>query len=88
MHTELILAGLLFAIAALVTLARVLNVPYPIFLVLGGLAIGLVPGMPHVELEPELVLLTRCSTRRRSSPPCATCARTSRRSRRCRSASC
>jgi monovalent cation/hydrogen antiporter len=57
MHTELILAGLLFAIAALVTLARVLNVPYPIFLVLGGLAIGLVPGMPHVELEPDLVLL-------------------------------
>jgi Na+/H+ antiporter len=57
MHTELILAGLLFAIATLVTLARVLNVPYPIFLVLGGLAIGVVPGMPHVELEPELVLL-------------------------------
>lgn len=57
MHTELILAGLLFATAALVTLARVLNVPYPIFLVLGGLAIGAVPGMPHVELEPDLVLL-------------------------------
>jgi monovalent cation/hydrogen antiporter len=57
MHTELILAGLLFAIAALVTAARVLNVPYPIFLVIGGLAIGVVPGMPHVELEPELVLL-------------------------------
>jgi CPA1 family monovalent cation:H+ antiporter len=57
MHTELILAGLLFAIAALVTIARVLNVPYPIFLVIGGLAIGVVPGMPHVELEPDLVLL-------------------------------
>jgi CPA1 family monovalent cation:H+ antiporter len=57
MHTELILAGLLFATAALVTLARVLNVPYPIFLVLGGLAIGVVPGMPHIELDPELVLL-------------------------------
>jgi CPA1 family monovalent cation:H+ antiporter len=51
------LAGLLFAIAALVTLARELNVPYPIFLVLGGLAIGVVPGMPEVELEPDLVLL-------------------------------
>ena len=57
MHTELIIAGLLFATAALVTVARVLNVPYPIFLVIGGLAIGFVPGMPHVELEPELVLL-------------------------------
>ena len=56
-HTELILAGLLFAVATLVTLARVLNVPYPIFLVLGGLAIGAVPGMPDVRFEPELVLL-------------------------------
>jgi monovalent cation/hydrogen antiporter len=56
-NTELILAGLLLAIATLVTLARVMNVPYPIFLVLGGLAIGFVPGLPEIELEPELVLL-------------------------------
>ncbi len=35
-HTELVLAGLLFAVAVLVTAARVLDVPYPIFLVLGG----------------------------------------------------
>ena len=56
-HTEIVIAGLLFAVAALVTAARVLNVPYPIFLVLGGLAIGLIPGMPEVHLAPELVLL-------------------------------
>ena len=56
-HTEIIIAGLLLAVAALVTLARVVGVPYPIFLVIGGLAIGAVPGMPHVELEPDLVLL-------------------------------
>jgi Na+/H+ antiporter len=56
-HTEIVLAGLLLAVAALVTLARVLNVPYPIFLVLGGLAIGFVPGMPAIELDPDLVLL-------------------------------
>jgi CPA1 family monovalent cation:H+ antiporter len=56
-HTELILAGLLFTVAALVTLARVLNVPYPIFLVLGGLAIGAVPGLPDIQLDPDLVLL-------------------------------
>ena len=56
-HSEVIIAGLLFAIAALVTAARVLNVPYPVFLVLGGLAIGLVPGMPEVRLAPDLVLL-------------------------------
>jgi monovalent cation/hydrogen antiporter len=56
-HTELVLAGLLVSVAVLVTAARVLAVPYPIFLVIGGLAIGLIPGIPHVELEPDLVLL-------------------------------
>ena len=39
-HTELVLAGLVFAVAVLVTAARVLDVPYPIFLVVGGLGIG------------------------------------------------
>ena len=56
-HTELVLAGLLFSVAVLVTAARVLAVPYPIFLVLGGLALGAIPGIPPVELEPDLVLL-------------------------------
>ena len=56
-HTELVLAGLLFAVAVLVTAARVLDVPYPIFLVVGGLGIGFIPGIPHIELEPDLVLL-------------------------------
>jgi monovalent cation/hydrogen antiporter len=32
-------------------------VPYPIPLVLGGLALGLIPGIPDVQLDPELVLL-------------------------------
>ena len=31
--------------------------PYPILLVLGGLALGAVPGIPDVELEPDLVLV-------------------------------
>jgi monovalent cation/hydrogen antiporter len=56
-HTELVLAGLLFAVAVLVTAARVLDIPYPIFLVLGGLGLGLIPGIPDIELEPDLVLL-------------------------------
>jgi CPA1 family monovalent cation:H+ antiporter len=56
-HTELVLAGLLFSVAVLVTAARVLAVPYPIFLVLGGLAMGALPGIPPIELEPDLVLL-------------------------------
>ena len=56
-HTELVLAGLLFAVAVLVTAARVLDVPYPIFLVVGGLGLGFLPGIPNIELEPDLVLL-------------------------------
>jgi monovalent cation/hydrogen antiporter len=56
-HFELILFGILVAAAALIFLARALNVPYPILLVLGGSVLGFVPGMPSVELEPDLVLV-------------------------------
>jgi len=56
-HIELLLLFLLIAVAALTWLARVLDVPYPILLVVGGSVIGFVPGVPDVELEPDLVLL-------------------------------
>jgi Na+/H+ antiporter len=56
-ETELLLLGLFVAVPALSVLARFLGVPYPILLVLGGLAIGLVPGLPEVELDPDLVLV-------------------------------
>jgi CPA1 family monovalent cation:H+ antiporter len=56
-HTELVVAALLLAIVVLVTAARVLSVPYPIFLVIGGGALGFIPGMPEVRLDPDLVLL-------------------------------
>jgi monovalent cation/hydrogen antiporter len=56
-HLELVIFGLLVAIAGLAVLARVLDLPYPILLVVGGLAIGFVPGVPRVELPPDLVLL-------------------------------
>ena len=42
---ELVLA-LLIAVAALVTIARRLEIAYPIFLVIGGPVLGLVPGCP------------------------------------------
>ena len=41
--------------ATLLALAPALRIPYPILLVLGGLAIGVVPGMPNLELDPELI---------------------------------
>jgi CPA1 family monovalent cation:H+ antiporter len=56
-HLELIILGLLVAVAGLGAVARVLDVPYPILLVLGGLVLGFAPGIPSIELPPELVLL-------------------------------
>jgi NhaP-type Na+/H+ or K+/H+ antiporter len=56
-HVEMIVFGLLVATAALAVLGRVLNVPYPVTLVAGGSVIGFLPGVPNVELDPDLVLL-------------------------------
>jgi CPA1 family monovalent cation:H+ antiporter len=52
-----IILGLLLAVAALATLATRLKIPYPILLVIGGSALGFVPGLPPVVLDPELVFL-------------------------------
>lgn len=56
-HFELTLLGLLIAVAGLTAIARALRVPYPILLVIGGSLLGFVPGLPKVELHPDLVLL-------------------------------
>src|SRR3954469_12641906 len=56
-HDELVLLALLVAVAALLVLAPLLRIPYPILLVVGGLALGFVPGIPHVALRPEIVLV-------------------------------
>src|SRR3954468_19543847 len=48
---------LLALVAILARAAHALNVPYPVFLVLGGLAVGLVPGTPRVALDPDVVLM-------------------------------
>ena len=53
---QLVLA-LLIAVAALVTIARQLGIAYPIFLVIGGLLLGLVPHTPRIEIEPDLIFL-------------------------------
>ncbi|MFN2484215.1 MAG: Na+/H+ antiporter [Candidatus Limnocylindria bacterium] len=53
---EAVLA-MLVAIALFATLSRRLGVPYPILMVLGGALLGFVPGVPRVELTPDLVLV-------------------------------
>ena len=57
MSVLLAILGILVAIAILYEIARRLRVPYPSLLVVGGLALGFVPGVLHIELAPELVLL-------------------------------
>lgn len=48
---------LLGAVLVLMAGARRILIPYPIFLVLGGLVLGFVPGVPAVRLDPEIVFL-------------------------------
>lgn len=54
---ELELLGLLVALGALLALSPTLRVPLPILLVLGGVVLSFVPGLPQVVLPPELVLV-------------------------------
>jgi Na+/H+ antiporter len=48
---------LLAAAALLAQFARLLKVPYPILLVLGGLVMGFVPGLPDIEIPPEVIFV-------------------------------
>src|SRR5919201_560698 len=60
--TELVLLGVLVAVAALFVVSAVSDVPYPILFVLRGLTVGFVPGGPNVRqislLSIGLVLAT------------------------------
>ncbi len=56
-NAEVVFVGLLVAVAGLVILAGIVRVPYPVMLVVGGLGLGFVPGVPTFELDPDLVLL-------------------------------
>src|SRR6266571_4249934 len=56
-QAELLIAGLLVAVAGLSALARLLSIPYPIVLVVGGAAVGFIPGLPEIKLDPDVVLV-------------------------------
>jgi CPA1 family monovalent cation:H+ antiporter len=57
MHLFEVLLGLLAACVALALLARRLDVPLAVVLVLGGMALALVPGLPTIDLDPQLALV-------------------------------
>jgi Na+/H+ antiporter len=54
---EVFLGALFVLVAGLNVLAQRLTIPYPIVLVLGGLVIGAIPGLPDIQLNPDLVLV-------------------------------
>jgi Na+/H+ antiporter len=49
--------ALIIAIVLLVMLANKIKVAYPILLVLGGLIISFLPGIPKVSIDPELIFI-------------------------------
>ena len=53
---ELVLL-LIAVVAAVTVIAERIDVPYPILMVIAGLGLGLIPGMPRIELAPETVLV-------------------------------
>lgn len=57
-HTVItLILSLLVVMVALAVVAPYLKIPYPILLVLGGLLLGFVPGLPQVTLNPDLIFL-------------------------------
>ena len=57
MHPVELILGLILVTGALALVAARLKVPYPIFLVIGGALLSLVPNLPRVRLEPGIVFL-------------------------------
>lgn len=56
-HEEIVLTAILLASAAFLIAAYATNLPYPIWLVVGGALIGWIPSVPNATLKPDLVLL-------------------------------
>jgi Na+/H+ antiporter len=56
-ETLLLCLGLILTVSFLVLMARKLNIPYPIFLVIAGLALCFIPWIPNIHIDPNLVFL-------------------------------
>jgi monovalent cation/hydrogen antiporter len=54
---ELILLLLLLFVAVFGLIARKLGTPYPIIMVIGGLLLSFIPGIPGIALNPDLIFL-------------------------------
>jgi CPA1 family monovalent cation:H+ antiporter len=56
-HLGFIMLFLMALVVALAALARRFRTPYPIVLVIGGLAVSLIPNLPPVTLNPDVIFL-------------------------------
>ena len=56
MNAVALLVVLVVGVVAVSRLASVLRVPSPVLLVLAGVATGTLPGVPEIEIDPDLVL--------------------------------
>lgn len=56
-HNLLLILGLLFSVFLLVMVAQRIKIAYPIFLVLAGLGISFIPGIPRIHLDPDVIFL-------------------------------
>jgi monovalent cation/hydrogen antiporter len=54
---DLVLLGILVAVAFFLIAAYHSGIPYPILLVIGGAVVGFLPGIPDVRLNPDVVLV-------------------------------
>ncbi|MGC1905627.1 MAG: Na+/H+ antiporter [Candidatus Acidiferrum sp.] len=54
---ELVFLLLLLFVVVFAALARKIQVPYPIVLVVAGLILSFIPGIPHISLSPDVIFL-------------------------------
>src|SRR5262245_65685200 len=54
---SLALLAILVSVALLLVAAERTSIPYPILLVVGCLGLGFIPGIPDIQLPPDLVLI-------------------------------
>lgn len=56
-HLELISLFMMVLVVGLAAIARRFKTPYPIVLVIGGLAVSMIPNVPRVALNPDIIFL-------------------------------
>ena len=54
---ELVFLLLLLFVVVFAALARKIQIPYPIVLVIAGLILSFIPGIPHISISPDVIFL-------------------------------